>query len=115
MLVLTEDATIVCHHELGNVDVEPTQGLVTVAGRRILVEKDPEGRPIAGCPNVGATIKPCQRTLEVRLGYSEWIRISGRRIVLDNLSGLTDGTPPRTVKYKVRAPGQEFVSEVDPA
>jgi hypothetical protein len=114
VLVLTEDATVVCMHELGNVDIEPTQALVTIARRRILVEKDPEGRSIAGCPNIGATIRPCQTTLEVRVGYSSWIRIAGRRVVLDNLSGLTDGTPPGLVKYKVRAPGQVFVDQGSP-
>ena len=114
MLVLTEDAVVVCMHELGNVDIQGTQALVTIVGRKVLVETDPEGRPIAGCPNIGATIRPCQNTLKVREGYSSWIRIAGRRIVLDNLSGLTDGTPPGLVKYKVRTAGQGFVDQGSP-
>jgi hypothetical protein len=109
---LTEDATLVCKHELGQVRVEPTQELVKIAGRRALVEPDPESRPIVGCPNVGATIKPCTRTLRVRDGYSQLVRIEGRRVGLDPVVGLTDGTPPGTVEYKVRHPGQELVSEV---
>lgn len=114
MLVLTEDAVVVCMHELGNVDIEGTQTLVTVAQRKVLVETDPEGRTISGCPNIGAAIRPCQNTLVVRTGYSSWIRIAGRRIVLDNLSGLTDGTPPGLVKYKVRTAGQAFVDQGPP-
>jgi len=111
VLVLTEDAVIVCSHELGLVRIEATQDLVTVAARRLLVEVDPEGRPIVGCPNIGVAIKPCTSTLKVQAGYSEWLRISGRRICLDTIRGLTDGTPPGVVDYKVRHPGQNLVAE----
>jgi hypothetical protein len=109
--LITEDAVVVCNHELGRVRNQPTQDLVTVEGRRVLVDNDPEGRTIAGCPNIGATIKPCTRTLKVDTGYSEFIRIDGHRVCLDTVTGFTDGTPPGVVKYKVREPGQEIVSE----
>lgn len=109
---LTEDAVLVCKHELGLVRIEPTQELVRIAGRRVLVAPDPESRPIVGCPNVGATIKPCVLTLRVRDGYSQLVRIEGRQVGLEVVVGLTDGTPPGTVDYKVRHPGQELVSEV---
>jgi hypothetical protein len=111
MKILTEDAVLVCDHELGTVNVKPTQALVTIAKRRVLVENDPEGRPISTCPNVGLTIKPCQQTLAVQTGYSDLIRINGKRVCLDTVSGLTDGTPPGTVNYKVRRPGQDLVTE----
>lgn len=112
MLILNEDAVLVCAHELGLVALAPTQDLVTVAGRRVLVRDNPEGRPIAGCPNLGATIKPCQKTLAVKEGYSALVFIEGRPICLDTVSGLTDGTPPGVVPYKVRSAGQEFVQEL---
>jgi hypothetical protein len=108
---LTEDAKLVCKHELGVVGIVPTQELVTIGKRRVLVEVDPEGRPIGGCPMYGPTIKPCTTTLRVQVGYSDLLRIGGRRVCLDTVSGLTDGTPPGTVKYEVRLPGQEFVTE----
>ncbi len=111
MLLLTEDATLVCKHELGVVQIVATQGLVSVAGRRLLVEPDPEGRPIKGCPSIGVGIRPCVTTLRVRTGYSDWIRIMGRKVCLDSVTGLTDGTPPGIVEYKVRSAGQEFVQE----
>ncbi len=44
-------------------------------------------------------------------GYSEWLRIGGKRVCLDTVTGLTDGTPPGTVKYEVRDPGQRLVEE----
>lgn len=112
MKILTEDALLVCNHELGSVAIRATQDLVTIEQRRVLVENDPQGRPIRGCPNVGATIKPCQNTLRVRKGYSDLVRVEGRRLCLDTVKGLTDGTPPGTVIYKVRQPGQTLVEEV---
>ncbi len=106
---LTEDAKLVCKHELGRVQIVATQTLVTIAQRKVLVEIDPEGRPIVGCPHTGAAVKPCTATLKVEQGYSEFLRIGGRRVCLDTVTGLTDGMPPGVVKYLVRDPGQEFV------
>ena len=109
---LTEDALLNCQHESGIVTIMPTQGLVSIERRKVLVEHNPEGRPIVGCPNIGATIKPCTTTLQVEAGYSDFLRIDGRRICLDTITGLTDGTPPGIVKYVVRSPGQQLVTEV---
>lgn len=111
MYLVTEDAVLVCAHELGIVNIVATQDLVTVEGRRVLVESNPEDRPIIGCPNTGPTIKPCGKTLRVRAGYSDLLRIDGRRACLDIVTGITDGTPPGTVPYKVRSPGQTLVEE----
>ena len=113
-LVLTEDATLVCNHETGRVGIEATQGLVTIsktkgAVRRVLVERNPEGRPITGCP-LAPPLKPCLTTLAVREGYSDLLRIDGKRVCIDTVTGFTDGTPPGVVKYKVRRAGQDFVS-----
>jgi hypothetical protein len=56
-------------------------------------------------------MKPCLTTLKVQQGYSGLIDIQGRRVCLDTVTGLTDGTPPGTFKYSVRRPGQDLVSE----
>jgi hypothetical protein len=109
VFVLNEDALLVCRHELGRVELAPAQDWVRGDGRRLLVEPDPEQRPIKGCPNIGPTIRPCQTTLKVRVGYSTFVRIDGRPICLDSVLGLTDGTPPGVVKYKVNRPGQDLV------
>jgi hypothetical protein len=111
MKVLTRDALLVCNHELGTVRIVASQNLVTIEGRPVLVRNDPESRPIVGCPNIGMTIKPCQQTLRVQRGYSDLVRIEGQPICLDTVDGLTDGTPPGTVHYHVRNPGQTLVSE----
>ena len=111
MRLLTENAVLVCAHELGVVAIRPSQNVVRIGGRRVLVERNPEQCAIAGCPNVGPSIKPCTSTLVVEAGYSNLLRIDGRRVCLDPVTGLTDGTPPGTVKYKVRSPGQRWVGQ----
>ena len=111
MFLLTEDSVIVCKHERGIVQNVPSQNWVTIDKRRVIVEIDPEGRTIKGCPNYGIGIRPCVTTLKVQVGYSDLISIDGKRITLDSLSGLTDGTPPGLVKYKVTDPEQRLVEE----
>ncbi|MCP3166951.1 MULTISPECIES: hypothetical protein [Myxococcus] len=111
MRLLTVDALVVCAHELGRVGLVNSQPWVTVERRPLLVRADPEGRPIGGCPNIGPTIKPCTTTLKVQQGYSTLVTIDGKPVCLDTLMGLTDGTPPGIVKYKVNAPGQTLVTE----
>jgi hypothetical protein len=112
MRLLTEDAVLVCLHELGKIQNRPSQKLVTIDDRRVLVDNDPERRSISRCPNIGVTIKPCQTTLKVKVGYSTFIRIDGKKVALDSVRGLTDGTPPGLVEYKVRRPGQGLVASV---
>jgi hypothetical protein len=109
---VTVDALMQCAH-LGRIGLTAQQSWVTIHGRPVLVEADPEGRPITGCPNIGPTIKPCITTLKVRAGYSPFIRVDGRPVALDSVTGLTDGTPPGVVKYHITAPGQTLVSEVE--
>ena len=109
-MIITEDAGIYCKHGPGHVANKPSQDFVTIDSRRILVENDPEGRSISGCPSV-VPVKPCLITLKVQKGYSTFIRIGEQPICLDTVTGFTDGTPPGVVMYVVRSPGQEFVSE----
>lgn len=107
MKVITEDATIRCTHATGEIGIDPHQRWVTIESVPILVRADPEGRPISRCP-VATPNKPCTLTLAARRGYSSFIRIDGRPIVLDNLRGSTDGTL-FPAEYLVEAPGQRFV------
>lgn len=113
MKLMTRNSVMVCPHEVGIVGLIQTQRLVTIDGVPVLVEIDPEGRPIVGCPNmvVPAGIKPCLFTLKVTAGYSDFLRIDGRRACLDSVTGFTDGTPPGVHKYHVRDPGQAWVEQ----
>jgi hypothetical protein len=110
MLALTEDAGLYCKHGPGKVSIKATQALVRIEGRCVLVEPDPVGRSISGCPSV-VPFKPCLTTLAVQKGYSQFIRVENRRLCLDTVTGFTDGTPPGVVMYVVRSAGQKFVSE----
>jgi hypothetical protein len=110
MKILTEDAVLVCTHR-GIVRMVTSQKLVRVDERIVLVDNDPEGRDIDRCPNRNlAGMKPCLKTLKVRAGYSTLMRIDGKAICLETISGLTNGSPPGTVEYLVRKPGQELVT-----
>jgi hypothetical protein len=111
MKILTDKADLRCNHQTGLVSVTATQSLVTINGRKVMVERDPVGRPILGCSNVGLTIKPCTATVTAEVGYSHFVEIKGRRVCLDTVTGLTDGTPPGIVKYKVIDPGQHYVDQ----
>lgn len=102
------DSVVKCEHD-GRVANEASQDWVTIGGVPVLVDADPEGRNIVACPNYGPTIKPCAKTLKVRVGYSDLVRVDGKRTVLSNLDGLTDGTPPGLVHYTLRDPRQRFV------
>ena len=111
MKFLTEDAVLSCDHNgTGHVQNHPTQGLVRISGRRVLVATDPEGRPIKLCDNIGIGMKPCLITLKVQQGYSTFLRVDGHAVCLDTVVGLTDGSPPGTVSYRVRRSGQDYVS-----
>jgi hypothetical protein len=102
------DSLISCGHD-GRVNNQASQQWVTVRGVPVLVDRDPEGRSITACPNYGATVKPCTTTRTVTVGYSAWLRVDGHRVVLDNLDGITDGTPPGQVHHSVRDPRQDFL------
>ncbi len=108
---LTQDALLNCTHESGFVGIVPSQNLVKIDKRRVLVATDPEARPIAGCPWISPGMKPCTSTLKAFDGYSTLIRINGRPVCLDTVTGLTDGTPPGTFTYSVRRAGQQLVEE----
>jgi hypothetical protein len=107
--IITEDAVFRCSHD-GKVRNELSQRWVTIGGVPVMVENDPEGRSIVGCPNVGINLKPCDKTLKVQSGYSTFIRIDGNPVALSSVVGLTTGTPPGTCKYDVRDPGQFAVT-----
>ena len=112
MKLLTQNAVLKCGHETGIVGIVPTQHLVRISGRKVLVDNNPEARPIVGCTNVGPTILPCVTTLVVEgEGYSSLLKIDGKRVCLDIVAGHTVGTPPSNT-YSVSNPGQALVTEV---
>jgi hypothetical protein len=112
MFWLTEDAVLMCAHESGIVQIEAQQKLLRINGRRVLVEDDPEHKKIEHCPWMSPGQKRCTTTQAVKEGYSPTISVDGHRVCLDTVSGLTDGTPFGTFRYKVRTTGQDLVSQL---
>jgi hypothetical protein len=107
MNLLTLDALLLCKHVLGKVSIAAAQSWVTIEGRPVLIDDDPESKSIKGCPNTGVAIKPCTTTFKVTRGYSDFLRVNGKQICLDTVEGFTDGLPP--VTYNVKNPGQRWV------
>jgi len=110
MLWLTEDASLHCDHfGTGKVtSFAPLQSWVTVARRRVLVEPDPEGRPMDGCiMNPLEGFLPCSSTLKVTSGYSTWVRVDAHAVCLSSVVGLTLANPQ--TNYRVYDPGQQLV------
>ena len=109
MLVITEDARIVCSHE-SDVLLQPIQNWLTINGRKVLVENDPEARSIDRCPNISTATVACHHTLKVDQGYSAFIRADGHSLCYETVVGKTDGLAPGKIfYYQVRQPGQDFV------
>jgi hypothetical protein len=106
--LITQDALVVCDHK-GIVQLDHRQTYVTIAQRLVLIDPDPEQRPIVRCP-IPPPSKPCLHSMNVLSGYSQFMRIDGQRVCLETIVGLTDGMPMGVVNYKVNKPGQEFVS-----
>lgn len=106
MMVLVLPGVLRCGHD-GKVDNSASQTWVRIAEHAVLVANDPEGREISMCPNISTNTKQCNHTLAVLRGYSEFVRIGGRKACLDGIDGMTDGVPPS--HYTVRDAGQQFV------
>ena len=106
---LTEDGSVHClHGGTGKVDVAAGSPFVRVNGAPVHIENNPLGRSVSGCgvPH-STTSKPCERTLTVDGGYSQFITIEGKAICLETITGTTDSVPPIT--YKVSHAGQQMV------
>ena len=111
MLCLTESGLLQCLHPApGKVAVAVTQTLVCIQGSPVLVDHNTVSRPVNGCKHPGSiNSKPCTSTLSAVPGYSNFVRIQGKRICLDSITGITDSVPPSS--YKVTHPGQAIVRE----
>lgn len=109
-MLLRDDALIACTHELGKVSLVASQTWVFVDRRPLLVDNDPEQRGISGCPNLTVVTKPCTTTLKATVGYSTLVAIDRKAVVLDSLSGMTDGQGG-VFRYEVNSPGQTLLAE----
>lgn len=86
----------------GKVEVIPKQFTVLVGGAPALRVGDVMGSPIVGCPvpPTPAT-KPCTTVVSEipipAVGASMTAMAGGQPLLLEGLSGVTDGVPPGTI------------------
>ncbi len=108
MLLLTKNADLRCTHvHSGRITLPASQSWVTISGVPIPVEPDPVGLNVVACslpPNAA-----CRTTVAVLQGYSDLLRIGGKRICLDTVKGPTVAVPPGT--FEVVDAAQKFVEE----
>lgn len=109
MKVLVQTSLLTCDHGSGVVTIGALQSMVHVNGVAVMVKGDFEAKPIGGCANAGPSIKPCTTTTAVTKGYSSHVFINNIPVALDDLEGVTDGTPPSTIPFKVRSASQVLV------
>jgi len=107
-LIVTTKATIMCSHG-GRVTLVPKQAQVLIQGGSVLCEGDLSGAPIVGCLQAPSpSTKPCTMVVSTLPGSSApTVLVLGRPVLLQTLSGMTDGVPPGTLK--VSNPGQATV------
>jgi hypothetical protein len=105
--VLTTASTLRCVHG-GTVTVPPSQTLLTVAGKPVLVQSDLVNAVVAGCPNSNpsASQTPCLKITSLTTGASVTLSVAGRPVLLATARGLTNATPPQPVMWQVTAAGQ---------
>jgi hypothetical protein len=94
--VLTVSSTVKCAHG-GSVSLSSSAKL-SVGGKKVVLMSGVQGAPISGCPTPDDTNTPSTkcRTVVTANGTSTKLKVGGQPVVLDSLSGTTDGTPPPT-------------------
>lgn len=104
--VLTTNSTVTCGHS-GNVAVTSTQKL-KVNNNSVLVRTSIEGKSIPATPLPGScqtqpasdpsgpTAKPCTKVSSVDHGEATKLKVNGQAVMLDTLSGTTDGMVAKT-------------------
>jgi hypothetical protein len=109
-LVLTEKSSLACANQ-GAVQLTATQSKLTVAGAKVLVTGDLASAPISHCLTVTDNTgnKQCTMIATTVGGVSAKLKVAGKGVLLDSISGTTDGTVPAQggiQKWSVRNAGQ---------
>jgi hypothetical protein len=107
MLLVNDAALLLCPHQ-GKVQIIAGQGWVSIAGSKVMVSPQPDGRPFdSGCMWKGGGMVPCTVVANVTAGYSSFMRVDGRPVCLEGITGHTGGNSGGL--YTVRNAGQTFV------
>jgi hypothetical protein len=103
--VLTTGASIGCGHG-GTVQLTASRSALTVGGAAVLVAGDLTGAVVSGCqtkPTPGGNV-PCTAVVSVLTGSATKLTVGAASVLLDTVSGTTNGNPPGSLV--VQSPGQ---------
>jgi hypothetical protein len=105
--VLTVSSTVACPHSPGQVSLSSDTKL-TVGGKKVLVLASVNGASVSGCTQVTNTSNGTQQcsTVTTASGTASKLQAGGAPVVLDTLTGATDGFPPTPSTLSVSAAGQ---------
>ena len=94
-LVLTEKSSLTCANQ-GAVQVTATQSKLKVAGAKVLVTGDLTSVPISQCTTVTDNTgnKQCMMTTSAQGGVSAKLKVAGKGVLLETITGTTDGIVP---------------------
>ncbi len=96
VLTLKPGSIVTCGHWPGDVATAGVAKL-RVNGVAVLLEASVVGKTVTGCGTVGAsdmsgpTAKPCTSVASIMLGKSTKLQVGGLPVLLDTLTGTTDG------------------------
>jgi hypothetical protein len=89
--VLTTGATALCGHPTGVVTLPATASKLTVGGKAVLLEAHVSGATVVGCALAGTGNAPCGTVTSVTDGKAVKLSVGGLPVLLDSLTGTTDG------------------------
>jgi hypothetical protein len=95
---LTTASDVECGHQ-GAVQVSSSAKL-TIGGNAVLIASGVVGSSVAHCATpASSTTSPCMTVLSVLpTSLAQKLTVGGLPVVLDTLSGLTDGKPPGSLQ-----------------
>jgi hypothetical protein len=102
--VLSASAELVCPHQ-DPIVIMPSQRLLLVDGRPVLLRADLLTAKVPTCRNVGPGLTPCGGIVSIIGGLSTTLRVGGEPVALDGAYGLTAAVPG-PVRWQVRSAGQ---------
>jgi hypothetical protein len=93
---LTENSKLVCAHQ-GALQLTASQSKLTVSGAKVLVEGDLPPAAIQNCitpsvpPPAPSVSKPCMNVTSSIGGVAAKMKVQGKGVLLEDITGLTDG------------------------
>ena len=110
--VLTEGSRVTCGHQPGRVTAAGPARL-QVDGQPVLTRSGVAGHSVSGCGTVassdvsGPVNTPCTTVTTIGVGEATKLFVEGAAVLLDTLSGGTDGLVSKTPAQSLSATSQQ--------